>query len=158
MKKFLKIVAIVLAFSFILIQFSRPTRTNPPINPSETLEASADVPLNVREILARSCNDCHTNNTNWIWYSNIAPVSWGMVDHVNLGREELNFSKWATYKDEQKARKFDEICEEISSGEMPHYQYLWLHWDAKMSEGDVNTLCDWAKEEGDKLQPPKHSG
>ena len=110
-----------------------------------------NVPSVVSEIFTRSCNDCHTNNTNWTWYSNIAPISWGMVDHVNEGREKLNFSKWSTYNLDRKIRKLDEICEEVKAGQMPHNQYLWLHWDATLTAEDVKQICDWTKIEYEKL-------
>jgi hypothetical protein len=153
MKKVLKIIAIVLAISFIAIQFYRPARINVPIVEAETLEATTQVPENVQEILKRSCNDCHTNQTDWIWYSNIAPISWGMVDHVNDGRNQLNFSKWGTYSPNRKDHKLDEICEQVEIGEMPHYQYLWLHWNAELSKDDVKILCDWTKNEKAKITP-----
>lgn len=155
MKKVLKITLIILAIGFIAIQFYRPARTNFPVVEAETLEASTQVPENVQAILKRSCNDCHTNQTDWIWYSNIAPISWGMVDHVDEGRKELNFSKWATFNKDRKLRKLDEICAEVESGEMPHYQYLWLHWDAKPSAEDKKILCDWTKSEAAKLDETK---
>ncbi len=158
MKKVLKIVAIVLAIGFIAIQFYRPARINVPIVQAETLEATTRVPENVQNILERSCNDCHTNQTNWVWYSNIAPISWGMVDHVNVARNELNFSKWATYSATRKDKKLDEICEQVESGEMPHYQYLWLHWNAVLSTDDVKILCDWTKSEEAKTTANNSEG
>jgi Haem-binding domain len=151
MKKLLKITVIILACGFALIQFIRPARTNPIVNQAETLEASTDVPQNVSEMLSRSCSDCHSNNTNWIWYSNIAPISWKIVEHVNEGRQKLNFSIWFTYAADRKKRKFDEICSEVEIGEMPHSQYLWLHWDAKLSENDIESLCEWTKKEAAKI-------
>lgn len=151
MKKALKIVLIILVVGIIAIQFYRPARENFPIVQAETLESTTQVPENVEQILKRSCNDCHTNQTNWVWYSNVAPISWGMVDHVNEGRKELNFSKWATYNDNRKDHKLDEICEQVETGEMPHYQYLWLHWDATLSKEDVKTLCDWTLSEKKRI-------
>lgn len=151
MKKALKIVLIIMAVAFIAIQFYRPSRTNPPVVAAETLESQMQIPQNVHEILRRSCYDCHSNETSWIWYSNIAPLSWGIVDHVNSGRDEMNFSKWAAFSPEKKSRKLEEICQEIESREMPHYQYLWLHWDANMSEQEIKTVCEWSKNEAAKI-------
>jgi hypothetical protein len=151
MKKIIKIVLILLAVAFIAIQFYRPDRTNPPIVQAETLEATTEVPQDVQAILKRSCNDCHSNNSSYPWYSNIAPISWQIVDHINEGRDELNFSKWGTYNQKRKDHKLDEICKQVESGEMPHNQYLWIHWDAKLSENDIQVLCNWTKNE--KLKP-----
>ena len=150
-KKILKIIAVVFVVGFIAIQFIRPDRTNLPIVQAETLEAAAQVPENVRAILKRSCNDCHSNETTYPWYSNISPFSWLLADHIEEGRRELNYSVWNTYTAKKKRHKFDEICEQITSGEMPHNQYLWLHADANLSETDKKILCDWAETEKAKI-------
>lgn len=152
MKKVLKILFIVLAIAFISIQFFRPERTNPPVVEAETLKANTKIPENVEAILNRSCKDCHSNETVYPWYSNIAPVSWSVVDHIRVGREKLNFSKWGTYSQRKKERKLEEICEEVEEGEMPHYQYLWVHWDATLTKSDVEVLCEWTKNEKLKLE------
>ncbi|MCA1623382.1 MAG: heme-binding domain-containing protein [Acidobacteria bacterium] len=151
MKKAVKIIAIVLAVAFFAIQFYRPDRTNPLIVEAETLEASTQVPENVQKILERSCNDCHSNKTVYPWYSNISPFSWMLVDHINEGRRELNFSAWGTYTNKRKRHKLDETCEQITDGLMPHNQYLWIHRDARLSEADKKILCDWAETEKAKL-------
>lgn len=105
MKKAVKITALVLFLAFICIQFVRPERINVPIVPEQTLGSSAQVPNEIQKIFQRSCNDCHTNQTNWRWYSHVAPMSWGRADHVNEGRAELNFSEWANYETSRQRRK-----------------------------------------------------
>ncbi|HSK73405.1 MAG TPA: heme-binding domain-containing protein [Pyrinomonadaceae bacterium] len=151
MKKILKIIAIVLFIFIIAIQFFRPDRINLPVVEAETLQASTEVPEDVQNILQTSCNDCHTNQTNWIWYSNIAPVSWKMVEHVEDGRRELNFSIWNTYDTKRKTRKLEEICEMVESREMPLPSYLWLHWNARLHDEQVKILCDWTAKEIERL-------
>ena len=145
--------AIVLCLGIIAIQFYRPARENLLILPEQTLEATTQVPENIRQTLARSCNDCHTNTTDWRWYSNIAPVSWKMVEHVEDGRKELNFSIWGTYTTGRKLKKLDEICEEITSKVMPLDQYVWIHWDVKLSDEEINSICEWTKKESYRLAP-----
>lgn len=147
MRKALKIIAIVLFVAFVAIQFYRPNRTVPPIVEAETLEASTQVPEAVEQILTRSCNDCHTNKTNYPWYSQIAPASLFLASHVEEGRRHLNFSVWNTYETRRKRRKLDEICEQITERYMPLPSYLWIHWDAKLSDEDIKTLCDWTDSE-----------
>ena len=151
MRKILKLTAVVLFAAFIAIQFYRPDRANPPTVQAETLAATAVVPENVAEVLTRSCNDCHSNETVYPWYSNISPFSWLLADHINEGRRELNFSIWNTYSAKKKRRKFDEICEQVTGGEMPHNQYLWLHRDAQLSAEDKKLLCDWTETEKIKI-------
>ena len=151
MKKTLKIIAVVLFAAFVAVQFYRPSKINPPIVETETLEATTQVPENVRAILKRSCSDCHSNETIYPWYSNISPFSWLLADHIEEGRRELNYSVWNTYSAKKKRHKFEEICEQITSGEMPHNQYLWLHADAQLSEEDKKIVCDWAETEKAKI-------
>ncbi len=151
MKKILKIVVIALFIGFIGIQFVRPEKTNPPINPAETMQATMQVPENVQSIFKRSCNDCHSHETVYPFYSNIAPISWQVVDHINEGRRKLNFSVWNTYDDKKKKRKFEGICEEMQSGEMPMSQYTLIHREAIISADDTKTVCDWTTGEVEKI-------
>jgi len=155
MKKALKIVAIVFVVAFIVIQFIRPDFTNPPVNQAETLYSTMEVPENVKTILNRSCADCHSNETKYPWYSKIQPSAWFLADHIKDGRRELNLSVWNTYEPRRKRKKLSEICEQVQEKEMPLPSYLWIHWDAKMSEADIKTLCDWTEQESAKIAETK---
>ena len=143
--------AVVLVLAFIAFQFYRPEITNPPVIEAETLAAATQVPENVQALLKRSCNDCHSNETVYPWYSNVSPFSWKLAEHIEEGRRELNFSVWNTYSGKKKRNKFDEICEQVTTGEMPHNQYLWVHAEARLSEEDKKLLCDWAETEKAKI-------
>jgi hypothetical protein len=149
--KILKWAAIVVAVLFAALQFIRPARTNPPVDESRTISANAHLTPEVAAILNRSCNDCHSNQTRWPWYSNIAPVSWFVVGHVNEGRREMNFSDWAEYSHEDRQRYFKKMCREVERGDMPLKSYLRLHHDAQLSAEDVKTLCDWSSAESQRL-------
>ena len=151
MKKILKFVALALVAAFIAVQFYRPDQTNPPTVHAEAIEATTQIPENVAQILKRSCNDCHTNQTVYPWYANISPFSWLLAGHIEEGRSKLNFSVWNTYQTTKKRRKLGEICEQVESGEMPHNQYLWLHRDAQLSAEDKKLLCDWTDAEKIKI-------
>lgn len=151
MKKILKIAAIVVVLVFIVLQFFRPDRSNPAIIESETLEASTNLPADVKAVLQRSCSDCHSNNTTYPWYSNISPFSWFLAGHISDARQEMNFSIWNTYSPKKKSKKLEEICEKVEAGEMPLPSYLWIHRNAALSESDVRLLCDWAKQEKTRL-------
>lgn len=151
MKKILKIFAAVLVLAFIAVQFYRPAMINPPVIEAETLAATTRVPENIQALLKRSCNDCHSNQTVYPWYSNISPFSWKLAEHIEEGRRELNLSVWNTYSGNKKRNKFDEICEQVTTGEMPHNQYLWIHTEARLSEEDKKLLCDWAETEKAKI-------
>lgn len=153
MKKAIKIILISLAVILIAAQFVRPDLSNPPITDSERLEAATEVPTPVGAIFERSCRDCHSNATNYPWYSQISPVSWWLKDHIDEGRKEMNFSVWNTYNAKRKDRKLEEICEKVTAGEMPLPSYTWGHWDASLSPEDVRTLCEWTRVERERLGP-----
>lgn len=155
MKKALKIVAIIIVLSFVVIQFFRPDFTNPPVNQAETMQAAINVPENVQAIFSRSCMDCHSHETKYPWYSKIQPSAWFLADHIAEGRRELNFSVWKTYAPNRQRRKLSEICEETKAKAMPLPSYLWIHWDAKLSEAEIKTLCDWSESESAKIAEPK---
>jgi Haem-binding domain len=149
--KVLKWTAISLAIVFAGLQFIRPARTNPPVDESRTIQAHARVSPEVAAILDRSCNDCHSNQTRWPWYSNIAPVSWFVINHVNVGRQQMNFSDWAQYGPDEQKDLLKDICKETKSGGMPLNSYLRLHHEARLSGEDVKTLCDWANAESQRI-------
>lgn len=150
-QKILKWTAIALAGVFAALQFIRPARTNPPVDDSRTIQSHTRMTPEVAAILDRSCNDCHSNQTRWPWYSNVAPVSWFVVDHVNAGRKEMNLSDWAEYDPSHQRGLLKDICQEAKSGAMPLSSYLRLHQEAKLSNEDVQVLCDWANNESERL-------
>lgn len=154
MKKALKIVAVALFALFVSIQFIRPEMTNPPIVAEQTLEANAQIPEKTRSILARSCSDCHSNDTNYPWYAQIAPASWFLADHIKEGRRELNFSEWGNLSAQRKARKLEEICEQTQIREMPLPSYLWIHRGAQLSDEEIKTICEWTESERAKMPNP----
>jgi hypothetical protein len=125
------------------IQFVRPARTNPVTVPERTLAANVDVTPEARAVLDRSCRDCHSNDTRWPWYSNVAPVSWFVIDHVNHGRRHLNFSDWAKYPPDETEQLLKNTCAFARKGSMPLPSYLWAHRDARLSDADVLALCEW---------------
>lgn len=147
----LKRLALGLLIVFAGIQLFRPDRTNPPVNAAQTVQAAASVPPGVDAILRRSCYDCHSNETRWPWYSAVAPMAFGVVDHVTEGRAELNFSAWGAYPRQKRSGLLEKMCEEVREGKMPLKQYLWLHRDATLSEADWKSVCDWSADEADRL-------
>jgi len=152
LKTVLKITLVVLMLAFAAAQFVQPNFSNPPVAETETLRATTEVPDDVQAVLARSCNDCHSNETRYPWYSKVSPFSWLLADHIEDGRKELNLSVWNTYAPKKKIRKLDELCEQVERGEMPLPSYLWIHSEAVMRDGDTALLCNWAKAEGERIK------
>ncbi|MEA2205014.1 MAG: hypothetical protein QOE77_1790 [Blastocatellia bacterium] len=151
--KILKWLVVIVGVVFLAAQFKRPERTNPPVDQTQTLEAHTQMTPQVGAVLSRSCNDCHSNNTTWPWYTNVAPVSWFIADHVEDGRRHLNFSEWGKGDERRKRKKLEEICEEVRDGAMPLSSYTPLHPQAKLTPEDIKTLCDWTEAERARLTP-----
>jgi hypothetical protein len=152
MKKIIKISAIAVAVIVILIQLYRPERFTTAEVTENHITKKLNVPPDVEKILKRSCFDCHSNHTAWPWYSNIAPMSWLVIDDVKHGRGKMNFSEWGKMSASKQGIKLDKICEEITEGEMPLKQYLMIHKDAELSQADKDLLCSWAQNELKKFE------
>ena len=151
MRRVLKIALVLLAMIVVGIQFVRPARTNPAVDESQTIFTRTQITPEVAAILDRSCRDCHSNKTVWPWYTNVAPVSWWLSDHVNEGRRNLNLSEWGKLARDRQDRKLRQICDEVSDGVMPLSSYTPMHPQAKLSEQDKKTLCDWTEKERGRL-------
>ena len=146
MKNLLRLVVLAWVGVLVAIQLIRPARTNPPTDRSRTLTASMTVPPPALAVLERSCRDCHSNDTRWPWYSNVAPMSWMVIDHVNSGRRHFNYSDWASHAPDKSRKILQDICDETRAGSMPIGLYTILHRDARLTAADVNTLCAWTSE------------
>ncbi|WP_224483263.1 heme-binding domain-containing protein [Robertkochia aurantiaca] len=143
--RIVKISLWILLGVFIIIQFIRPEKNiSTDITQNDLIVSTKPAP-EVEAILRSSCYDCHSNNTDYPWYSNIAPVSFWLNDHIEEGKEHLNFSIWEQYDNERKAHKMEEIAEEVEEGEMPLDSYTWIHGDARLTPEQVETLVNWAK-------------
>jgi hypothetical protein len=99
------------------------------------------------QVLVRACGNCHSNHTDWPWYSHVAPVSWWIAGHVREGRERLDFTEWETYSPRQRRNKLESICGLISTGRMPPRLYGSMHPEAKLTETEKKAVCAWVKEE-----------
>lgn len=131
-----KLVALLIV-ALIGIQFIPVERTNPPVL------YDVDAPANIKTILKKACYDCHSNETEWAWYTEIAPLSFLTVKDVNEGRENLNFSEWGKYAIKANEVK-DEIWEEVREEHMPPWMYRVVHSEAKLSQEEKDALRDWA--------------
>jgi hypothetical protein len=147
----LKAAAVFFALLLAGAQFVRPARVNPPAVAGQSLEEHARVPPEVAGVLERSCMDCHSNRTDWPWYSNVAPASWFVIDHVNHGRRHLNFSRWGEYDRRDRLELLDGICVTTKGGSMPLDSYTLVHRGARLTHRDWQTLCWWSGEEQDRL-------
>ena len=140
MKKVLLGILVVL----ILIQFIRPEK-NLSKEVTNDITTVMNVSEEVKQIIKTSCADCHSNETMYPWYSEIAPISWYLAQHVNEGKEHLNFSEWTTYNKNQQSHIQKDLEEVLESYEMPLKSYLIMHEEAKLSKEQNETLLNWVK-------------
>lgn len=140
MKKILIVIVVVLtAIQFIPVDFSNPARV-PEDDFFYINEASAEVQSLVRS----ACYDCHSNETVYPSYAKISPINFWLKHHINEGREELNFSNWASYVSMNKANhKLDECAELIQNKKMPLKSYAWMHEEAKLTDAQRILLVNY---------------
>jgi hypothetical protein len=147
--------AVIGAIGLIAIQFVPVEKSNPPV----VSEPKWDSPQ-TKALAERACCDCHSNQTKWPWYANLAPVSWLVVHDVEEGREALNFSEWGlnhgsrSEREADEAREHteneqgeedegvevDELVEEVQEGEMPLRKYIIMHPEARLTDAEIQTL------------------
>ncbi len=134
LKKIAKWGGILVIAGFVILQLVPYGRshTNPPVQ-SEPNWDSQDT----RALAERACFDCHSNETTWLWYSNIAPFSWLVQHDVEEGRRILNFSEW---DQGGKPRELEEMAEVLQRGSMPPAVYTPLHPNAKLTPAEVDQL------------------
>jgi hypothetical protein len=147
LKKILIGVVIVL----VVIQLYRPAR-NHSGDTSMDIRKKYAVPDSVERILARACNDCHSNSTRYPWYAEIQPVNWWMGDHIKEGKRHLNLNSFLSSRAAVQKKRMEDCIEQIDSSEMPLESYLWIHKDAVLSEADKATLKNWCQGVIDSLK------
>ncbi len=149
----LRWVLVVLALVLTAAQFVRPDRTNPAFDATKDFAALPGTDSSIAAILKRVCYDCHSDQTRWPWYSNVAPVSWLVADDVHTGRRHVNFSIWGKYPPSRRAQSLDDIHDQISSGDMPLRKYVLLHPDARLTQSERDSIVAWADRERQRLGP-----
>jgi Haem-binding domain len=141
----LKQAAVVFVLIFAVSQLIRPDRTNPPTDISRTIQAQVGAASGLPAVLDRSCRDCHSNNTVWPSYAQVAPLSWLMARGVAEGRKAVNFSEWGGYSPAAQRTLLSASCEDVSSGKMPG-PYTLVRPETKLSPQDVETICTAARQ------------
>lgn len=112
-----------------LVPYGRD-HTNPPV----TAGPRWDSPR-TEQLFTNACGDCHSNLTQWPWYSNVAPVSWLTQRDVDEGRGALNVSVAGEVE-------VDEMVEAIRAGSMPPWFYTIPHRNAALSSAEKDELIN----------------
>jgi hypothetical protein len=138
--KTLKVFLGWLIAGLLLIQFIQiEVPESPKAKPGDEIQA----PKEIMALLKRSCYNCHSNHTDWPWYSHISPISLEVKSHVKEGRAWLNFSIWNQYPEEKKQKLYKGIAKTID-WQMPPADYLWMHDEARLTPQERQMIKKWA--------------
>ncbi len=150
--KILKKVLVLLLIAFIVIQFFRPDRNASAQTSPNDIMLLYPIPGDVKTILVKACNDCHSNNTTYPWYSQIQPVAWWLDDHIQEGKKHLNISEFASYRLRKQYHKMEEVEEMLADGAMPLESYTYIHKDAKLTKEEKDKVIAWSKAIRDTME------
>ena len=144
MRKKVRIIVFSLLIIFVVIQFFQPKKNLGEIS-SDHILSQEKIPAHVQTILKNACMDCHSNHTNYLWYHQIAPVSWLVRYDIVEGKDHLNFSDWGKLDVFDKIGDLDDLSKAVKEGEMPIELYSMMHKKARLSEAQRDTLVAWSK-------------
>lgn len=143
--KRLKIIGLVLLVVLVGLQFF-PTGTNHSTTiPSTDFVKTYKAPEDIAQTLQTSCYNCHSNNTDYPWYSKVQPVGWLLENHINKGKEELNLSEFGSYSDRRQQSKLTSMISQIEDDKMPLAAYTFIHRDARLSKDKKINLLDYLR-------------
>lgn len=143
----MKKILIIILVAFVIIQFFPIDKTNPPVDKGMDFISIKNIQPEIANTIRTSCYDCHSNETQYPWYSSIAPASWWLKNHINEGRSHLNFSIFATYEPKTQIHKMEECVEMLEKHEMPLESYYLGHQDAKLTDAKRQDLIKYFKKE-----------
>lgn len=153
-RRILRIILIALLLIFAVMQFIQPGKNNQHLDMANDIAMVVTVPDSVHQLLKTACYDCHSNQTNYPWYANIQPLGWWLKDHIDEGKNHLNFQEFALVEPRpgtpfntkalRQDHKLEEVYEEVESGEMPLESYTIIHREAKLTKEQRAMLMEWA--------------
>lgn len=136
---------------FIAIQFVRPIHNQSRQVLSTDVSKVILVPDSVLTLLKIACFDCHSNSTDYPWYSNVQPMGWLMAYHIREAKNQLNFSEFGSYSQRRQLSKLDGISNSIKDDIMPLKSYKIMHKSARLSPDEKLLLINWIQQSIDSL-------
>ena len=143
--KLLKIIGLVLLVVLVGLQFFPAGSNQGTAVPSTDFVKTYKVPEKVAQMLHTSCYNCHSNSTNYPWYSKVQPVGWFLENHISKGKEELNFSEFGSYSGRKQQSKLTTMISQVEDDKMPLASYTFIHSDARLSAVNKKNLVDFLK-------------
>jgi len=150
MKKIFRITLLIFIAAFVIIQFFQPEKNRGEITTAHLFEQGL-VDEKMKTLLKNACLDCHSNQTTYLWYHRIAPVSWIINNHITEGKAELNLSEWGNWEPLDQIGALDKMADEVKSGEMPLKPYVLMHPKAKLTEEQKEQFFAWAEKQSEEL-------
>lgn len=147
-KKILLVILILL----IGIQFIQPAHNKSGQVLPTDMATLYKMPDDVQAVLKTACYDCHSNNTNYPWYTYVQPVGWLLANHVRNGKKELNFSEFGSYTARRQQSKLKSIANQVKDGDMPLSSYTIMHENARLTKTQKRLIIDWTQKIKDSLE------
>lgn len=148
----LKKILLFLLAGLVVIQFIHPKPNKSKGDQPNYIGKTFSIPEDLKPVLNKACNDCHSNNTRYPWYSNIQPVDWWLNKHIQGGRRALNLDEYTNKRLRYQYHKMEEIIDMVKKGKMPLNSYTWIHKDARLTKDEKNKLINWANSVMDTLK------
>ena len=140
---------VAIGFPSLLIHPFGDLKARRSLNP---LLAGADVYPAIIQTMERSCQNCHSEKTEWPWYSHVAPVSWLIEKDVHDARSHMNLSRWGEYSLEKKQELLTRLAATVRSRQMPPARYILMHPSEKPSVTELEQIYEWARGERRRLK------
>lgn len=128
---------------FVLIQFIPVDKTNKPVDQKLNFVTTENTPSEVAQLIKNACYDCHSDETVYPKYAQIAPISWSVKSHVNDGRRHLNFSVWKSYNADLKKSMLEKSVQTIQNKTMPLPGYTVYHEEARFTAAQQTVLTNY---------------
>ena len=138
------------------VQFIQPKQNKSDKILSTDITLVHEIPVEVLSILNTSCFDCHSNNSNYPWYTYVQPVGWLINKDIQKGKSQLNLSEFGGYSQRRQNSKLISIQNRIKDGTMPMHSYIRMHRNATLSENEKKLLLDWISSITDTLSQNKN--
>ena len=148
----IKKILLVLLAALVVIQFIHPKKNKNEGPQPNYIGNNYNIPEDVKTILAKACNDCHSNNTHYPWYATLQPVHWWLEKHVKDGKKHINYDEYTNRPLRYQYHKMEETIEMVKEGEMPLNSYTWTHKDAKLTDEEKSKLTGWAQSVMDTMK------
>ncbi len=147
-----KRIMLVLLIALIILQFFHPKKNRSEGPQPNYIGNNFSIPADVKKILTVACNDCHSNNTRYPWYSKIQPVHWWLNKHIVNGKKHINYDEFTNRTVWYQNHKMEETIDMVKDGKMPLNSYTWTHKDARLSQDEKSKLTGWARSVMDTLR------